>query len=190
VHGVDLSAEMLRRAHDRLGPAVARADALALPIASGSVDNVLFVAALHAIGNVAGAVTEAARVLRPGGRLVAVHGVPRREPAEDDLARAAAGLTALRDFRPDTVAALDEAAAAVSLRPVGTAWVAHTSYAESPTDYANGIEQRLWSYLWHVDEPTWDAVVAPVVATLRALPDPDRPRPYTLSPRLAVFAAP
>ena len=189
VHGVDLSAEMLRRAHDRLGPSVARADALALPIASASVDNVLFVAALHAIGDVAGAVAEAARVLRPGGRLLAVHGVPLREPAEDELARAAAGLTALRDFRPDTEAALDEAAAAASLRPVGTAQVAHTSFAESPNEFAEGIEQRLWSYLWHVDEPTWEAVVAPVIANLRALPEPDRPRRYTMSPRLAVFAA-
>src|SRR5689334_11954047 len=41
VLGVDLSAEMLRRAVDRLGPVVARADATALPVASGSIDNVL-----------------------------------------------------------------------------------------------------------------------------------------------------
>ena len=88
VHGVDLSTEMLRRAVHRLGPAVARADALALPVASGSVDNVLFVAALHAIGDVPGAAAEAVRVLRPGGRLVAVHGVPLRVPADDDVASA------------------------------------------------------------------------------------------------------
>src|SRR6185369_15770966 len=39
VIGVDLSEEMLRQAVTRLGPAVVRGDALALPFASGSVDN-------------------------------------------------------------------------------------------------------------------------------------------------------
>ena len=187
VHGVDLSTAMLRRAVDRLGPAVVRADALALPVASGVVDNVLFVAALHAIGDVPGAVAEAARVLRPGGRLVAVHGVPLRVPADDDVARAVVPLTGLRDFRSDTVAALDEAAAARSLEPVGTAGVGRTDRADTPNGVADSIERRLWSYLWHVDEPTWQAVVAPVVAALRALPEPDRPRRYELSSRLAVF---
>ena len=187
VQGVDLSAAMLRRAADRLGSVVVRADAVALPVASGSVDNVLFVAALHAIGDVSGAVAEAARVLRPGGRLLAVHGKPLREPADDDVARALLPLTGLPDFRADTVTALHDAAAAAGLEPVETVWVAHASFADAPNAFADSIEQRLWSYLWHVDEPTWDAIVAPVVATLRALPEPDLPRRYELSSRLAVF---
>jgi ubiquinone/menaquinone biosynthesis C-methylase UbiE len=188
VYGMDLSAGMLRRAVDRLGRVVVRVDALALPIASGSVDNVLFVAALHAIGDVPGAVAEAARVLRPGGRLIAVHGVPQRVPADDDVARALVPLTGLRDFRSDTVAALDEAAADWSLEPVATAWVAHASFADTPNAVADSIERRLWSYLWYVNELTWEAVVAPVVAALRALPEPNRPRQYDLSSRLVVFA--
>ena len=110
VYGVDLSTAMLRRAVDRLGPVVLRADALALPVTSGSVDNVVFVAALHAIGDVPGAVAEAVRVLKPGGRLVAVHGVPLRVPA-DDVAHALVPLAGLRDFRSDTDAVLNEAAA-------------------------------------------------------------------------------
>jgi SAM-dependent methyltransferase len=188
VHGVDLSEAMLRRAVDRLGPTVARADALALPVASGSMDNVLFVAALHAIGDVSGAVAEAARVLRSGGRLLAVHGAPLHAPADDDLARALVPLTGLRDFRSDTASALDEAAAAAALTPIGTGWVSQDSLAHPPNAVADGIDQRLWSYLWAVDEPTWESVVAPVVAALRALPEPDRPRPYAVSARLAVFA--
>jgi SAM-dependent methyltransferase len=187
VHGLDLSSAMLRRAVDRLGPAVVQADALALPVASGSVDNVLFVAALHAIGDVGGAVAEAARVLRPGGRLVAVHGVPVGAPADDEVTCALVPLTGLRHFRSDTVAALDEAAAASSLESVGTGWVARASLAEAPNAVADRIERRLWSYLWHVDEVTWAAVVAPVVDALRALPEPNRPRQYDLSSRLVVF---
>jgi SAM-dependent methyltransferase len=189
VHGVDLSAAMLRRAVDRLGPVVVRADALALPVASGAVDNVLFVAALHAIGDVLGAVAEAVRVLRPGGRLIAVHGVPQRTPPDDDVARAVVPLADLRDFRPDTVAALDEAVAAASLEPVGTAWVAGAGRADTPNAVADCIERRLWSFLWQVDQPTWQTIVAPVVAALRALPEPDRPRRYGLSSRLVVFAS-
>jgi SAM-dependent methyltransferase len=131
---------------------------------------------------------EAARVLRPGGRLLAVHGVPLREPADDDLGSALAPLAGLRDARPDTAGAVEEAAVAASLRPVATGWIAPVSFADAPNTFAEGIEQRLWSYLWDVDEPTWDAVVAPVVAALRALPEPERPRRYELSSRLAVFA--
>jgi SAM-dependent methyltransferase len=188
VYGVDLSMSMLRRAVDRLGSTVVCADALALPVRSGSIDNVLFVAALHAIGDVPGAVAEAARVLRPGGRLLAVHGIPLREPDDDEVARVLVPLTRLRDFRTDTEAAVDAAAAAASLTPVGTARVSPVSLDHTPNTVADGIEQRLWSYLWTVDDATWDAVVAPVVADLRALPEPDRRRSYRLSARLVVFA--
>jgi SAM-dependent methyltransferase len=187
VYGLDLSLAMLERAVERVGPRVACADAVALPIASGSTDNVLFVAALHAIGDVAGAITEAARVLRPGGRVLAVHGM-RREPPDDDIARALAPLAGLREFRADVGPALEEAAAAAALEPVGTAHVAPASVAHIPAEVADGIEQRLWSYLWDVDESTWDTVVVPVVAALRALPEPDRPRPSLSTGQMAVFA--
>ena len=190
VHGVDLSAAMLRRALDRLGPTVVQADALALPVASAALDNVLFVAALHVIGDVAGAVAEAARVLRPGGRLVAVYGVPKREPADDDIGEVLAPLALLRGARPDTPAAMDAAAAAAGLEPAGTGWVAPVRFAESPNTVADGIAERLWSYLWRVDERTWQATVAPVISRLRALPDPDCARGYVLSSRLVGYTRP
>src|SRR6266511_2558710 len=130
VHGVDLSAAMLRRALDRLGPTVVQADALALPVASAALDNVLFVAALHVIGDVAGAVAEAARVLRPGGRLVAVYGVPKREPADDDIGEVLAPLALLRGARPDTPAAILAAALPVGLGlGVAAGWLAAAGYA-------------------------------------------------------------
>jgi SAM-dependent methyltransferase len=192
VHGVDLSAEMLRRAVERLGPTVARADARALPVASAAVDNVLFVAALHAIRDVSGAVAEAARVLRPGGRLVAVHGIPTHEPDPDDadLDEAMAPLAPLRNARPDTAAAVDGAAASAGLDPVGTGVVGPARLTQSPNDVAGGLAGRLWSYLWELDERTWQALVEPTIARLRALPAPERPRGYRVSVRLAAFAAP
>jgi SAM-dependent methyltransferase len=190
VHGVDLSAGMLRRAVRRLGSTVARADALALPIASAAVDNVLFVAALHAIGDIPGAFREAARVLRPGGRVVAIHGAPRRESTTDDVTEALGPLDPMRDARPDTREALDAAAAGAGLEPAGGGWKGPVSYAESPNTVADLLANRLWSYLWHLDESTYQAVVVPVMDRLRALPDPDRPRTYLLSYSLTAYTRP
>lgn len=73
VVGIDLSAGMLRYARPRLDGAVVRADATRLPIADAKADAVIFMWLLHLVGaDVAErAVAEAARVLRPGGVLVA-----------------------------------------------------------------------------------------------------------------------
>ncbi|TDC64301.1 class I SAM-dependent methyltransferase [Streptomyces hainanensis] len=66
--GVDLSAGMLRHARGRL-PA-ARADATRLPIADGSVPAVLAMMVHTDMPDYPAVLREAARVLRPGGRLV------------------------------------------------------------------------------------------------------------------------
>ncbi len=66
---VDASAGMLREARAR-GLDTVRADAATLPVRDDAVDAVLVVDALHHVGDRAGAVREAARVLRPGGVLV------------------------------------------------------------------------------------------------------------------------
>lgn len=187
VVGIDLAPAMLARAWARVGSRVAVGDALALPVADSTVDNVVFVAALHAIGDVSGAVAEAARVLHPGGRLIAFHGAPTRERDDEDLASAMSGLDPLSLRRPDSPETLHAATAAAGLAPVGAKLAAPIRFSESPNDLINGIEQRLWSYLWNVDPVTWRDVVAPVADRLRRLPDPDRPRPYLSRSRLAVF---
>jgi SAM-dependent methyltransferase len=187
VFGVDIGRAMLARAWERLGPRLVCGNALALPMGTATVDNVVFVAALHAIGDVAGAIAEAARVLRPGGRLIAAHDAPTREPTDDDLAVALAGLDGLRRRRPDSPAIVAGAASAAGLGPVGATDGTAVAFADSPNAVAAMIERRLWSYLWDVDSATWRDVVAPALARVRALPDPDRPRPYTNRLRLAVF---
>src|SRR5579884_2929847 len=68
--GVDLSAGMLRRAAGRL--AAVRADAVRLPVRSGSVPAVVAVMVHTDMPCYAGALREAARVLRPGGVFVHV----------------------------------------------------------------------------------------------------------------------
>jgi ubiquinone/menaquinone biosynthesis C-methylase UbiE/DNA-binding transcriptional ArsR family regulator len=78
--GVDVSAEMLAIARDRLARAhiahaqVRLADTYRLPFPTGSdgqgFDAVLFHQVLHYLDDPAAAVSEAARVMRPGGRLL------------------------------------------------------------------------------------------------------------------------
>jgi ubiquinone/menaquinone biosynthesis C-methylase UbiE len=80
VTGVELSAEMLARARSRareLGAAVEllAGDAHDLPLADASFDTVLITFALCTIPDDRRAAAEALRVLRPGGRLVAVEHV-------------------------------------------------------------------------------------------------------------------
>jgi SAM-dependent methyltransferase len=68
--GVDLSAAMLRRASGRLP--IVRADAVRLPIRDGSVPAVISMMVHTDMPHYAAVVSEAARVLRPGGVFVHV----------------------------------------------------------------------------------------------------------------------
>ena len=70
--GFDVDNEMLRTARDRLGGQFTAGDARTLPIRNGEVDTVFFVATLEFIPAVETVPSEAVRVLRPGGRLVAL----------------------------------------------------------------------------------------------------------------------
>ncbi len=79
VVGVDVSREMLSRlrrsaTQQGFGARVQaiEADALALPIEDESADRAITVATWHHLENPLGACMELARVLRPGGRMVAI----------------------------------------------------------------------------------------------------------------------
>ena len=76
VTGLDKSPEMLRlaraRLQDRQGVALVQGDFAALPFAPASFDTVVFHQVLHFAQEPAAALAEAARVLRPGGRLAIV----------------------------------------------------------------------------------------------------------------------
>jgi ubiquinone/menaquinone biosynthesis C-methylase UbiE len=69
-HGIDLSAGMLGRAAER-GLGVAQASATELPVASASVDVAYSFKVLAHIPDIAGALREMARVVRPGGFVIA-----------------------------------------------------------------------------------------------------------------------
>jgi ubiquinone/menaquinone biosynthesis C-methylase UbiE len=83
--GLDLSPSMLQLARDRLVRAglkncsVRQGDIYDLPIANDSFDVVILHQVLHFLDDGARAIHEAARVLRPGGRLLVVDFAPHEE---------------------------------------------------------------------------------------------------------------
>jgi hypothetical protein len=43
-------------------------------------------------------------------------------------------------------------------------------FEESPDEVASRLEERVWSYLWRVDEATWRQQVVPAIDLLHDLP--------------------
>jgi len=76
--GIDRSSEMLRLARVKLdaagvaGASLRQGDMYALPLGDRSVDSIILHQVLHYAHTPGSAITEAARVLRPGGRLLVI----------------------------------------------------------------------------------------------------------------------
>jgi len=185
VVGVDIAAEMLSRAHERIGSRVAKADAHALPLPAECVDAAYLVWVLHLVADPAAVVAECVRVLRPGGRLLAVAGRPRSDGTAD-ITQFDNALDALRERRPDTPDAVGAWAAAAGLVAVAQRQLEEPTQS-TPTEYADVLEKRSYSFMWDLDERTWNEVVQPVIDGLRRLPDPTRPRDVILRRDLVVF---
>jgi len=98
VIGIDLSADQLRIAASR-NPCLIRADAGQLPLASSSVPAVVMTYIHTDVDDFPAAIGEAARVLRPGGRLIYLGPHPayvsafldRSTEADDGMVRISAG---------------------------------------------------------------------------------------------------
>ncbi|HEV3354277.1 MAG TPA: methyltransferase domain-containing protein [Acidimicrobiales bacterium] len=184
VVGVDISAEMLSRAHARLGSRVARADAHQLPIPTSAIDAAYLVWVLHLVAEPAEVLAECARVLRPSGRVAVITGRPRTEA--EDMTEQQAALDALRKTRRDTTDAVTEWGTAAGFEVVTRQEIEAEHWA-SPAEYADVIEQRTFSFVWDLDEATWASAVQPAIDSLRALPDPTRPRRVVHHRALLVF---
>jgi SAM-dependent methyltransferase len=188
VVGIDIAHSMLVRARERCGARVARADGACLPIASESRDAVVAVWVLHVAGDREGVLAEAARVLRPRGRLVVVCADAVYEPDEiiATIGDMRARLGRVRDVPEVTVPLAIDA----GLQFVAQTGTDRFEHATSPEDVAAQLERRDMSSLWDLDEETWNRVVQPVIDGLRALPDSERPRMTAASHPVLVFERP
>ena len=186
--GVDLSIEMLRRAAERLGARVAQGDATALPVGGALVDTVVAVWVLHVVGDPGGLLGEAARVLRPGGRLVIIEAGGAERP-DDDIAATIGDLhDRLRGGSPFPASERwIRLAEARGLRLVERGTTPTYEVKETPRVDADNLERRVYSSLWDLSDEVWATEVEPVIAALRALPDPDRARVRHVRQRLLVF---
>jgi hypothetical protein len=93
----------------------------------------------------------------------------------------------LRPERRDQAMAVAPVGAEAGLTVVHEGW-ATTTASVSPDGLADSIAERMFSHLWDLPEATWAAVVEPVIAELRALPDPDAPRHRTFKHPLVVLS--
>lgn len=174
VVGVDLSMPMLRKAVDRLGPSVACGDALRLPIASGAMSGAYAVWVMHLVADVGTVLADVRRVLAPGGVFLVVPSRPDvRRTDVHTLTRELADRLRPAQDTPDRLAGL-----AVDVGLVEVARVSFETHVHevSPLQAVDEIERRVFSALWDVDDATWRAVVEPMIAKIRALPNPRKPR--------------
>ncbi|MGI9646741.1 MAG: class I SAM-dependent methyltransferase [Ilumatobacteraceae bacterium] len=173
VVGLDLSAGMMRTAVGRLGPRVAQADIDVLPVPDDSVDCAVFVWVLHLVADSAATMREAARVVRQGGRVIAVSADPEHHP-DDEIAAAMAPFKVLSQGSRSVAVLRDGAPESFDLEHDGfTPWAEFEKTAAAEIDL---IERRSYSQLFDLDDERWRTVVEPVLDQLRALPDPDAPR--------------
>lgn len=173
--GVDLSLPMLAVAATRIPGRVAAGDAERLPVRTGSLAGVYLVHVLHLVGDIPATLAEAARVLRPGGTLVAT-----AFPGRTALGDVHEELNRIHDemgahWRNDDEPLVLRLAAAAGFAPVAR----HDQPGRpvNPRTAADLLETRSMSWMWTVEDATWERQVAGAVARIRALPDQDTVRP-------------
>ena len=189
--GVDISVQMLQRARGR-NLTVARADGVALPFASGSVDDAYSVWVLHLVADPAAVLREAMRILRPGGRyLVELTSAFDREHDEIAFILREMDLQ-LRDGQPprDAPKRILPLAEEGGLHLVGIVERSADVFMESPLEAAAGIERRDFCKLWDLDADRWQAIVEPALTALRALPEPERQRERRVVHEIIVLEKP
>ncbi|GGX90735.1 class I SAM-dependent methyltransferase [Streptomyces anandii] len=173
VTGVDLAAEMARRAAARLPGAVVRADSRRLPFPDACFDAVTSVWLLHlapSAEDAGAAVAECARVLRPGGVYVTTvdKGASHNVGSDIDAVLASRPRGPVRDAE----GAVAGYAAEAGLVPAGQERFRGRGQGRSPRRTIADLRRG-----WFVTLPPGDPLAEGFAARLAALPDQDRPRP-------------
>ncbi|MGW9449043.1 class I SAM-dependent methyltransferase [Streptomyces sp. NPDC055632] len=172
VYGADAAHAMLRVAAGRVPGRAVRADARRLPLPDASLDAVCAVWLLHLVPFAADVVAEAARVLRPGGVLIATVDKDAAHDVGSDID------AVLRPHRragaaSDGSGPIARAAAAHGLVPAAGARFTGHGQGDTPRDTVRKLRAGYFASWFHGDP----AVVDALAAALTALPDQDRRRP-------------
>ncbi|MCT4353172.1 class I SAM-dependent methyltransferase [Streptomyces sp. Je 1-79] len=171
VYGADAAPGMARKAVRRVPGGIVLADARRLPLPDASVDAVSAVWLLHLVPFTEAVVAEAARVLRPGGVLIATVDKDAAHDVGSDIDAILAGHRSYRasSDRADLVAAH---AAVHGLEAAGVTRFTGHGQGNTPRGTAEKLRRGYFAS-WFDGSP---ATTAALVAALAALPDQDRPR--------------
>lgn len=182
VVGLDLSVPMLARAYERLGPSVVLADALRMPIATASVAHAVSVWVVHSVADPVLLFSEAARVLRPGGRYVVC---AHQRPAPGDevgliMKEMGCRIDARRGSpRPRRVTTDEVVGWAAVAGFEATTYELERRWVSSPSDELAAIAHRTWPALRELDEAAIEEVTQPTVEALQLLPPGEHVRRAT-----------
>jgi ubiquinone/menaquinone biosynthesis C-methylase UbiE len=179
VFGVDVSAPMLTRGRERLGPVVIHGDAMDLPIADRSVVSAFSVWVVHSVRDPVRLFTEVARVLRPGGLYVVC---TTQRPANQDLIGHIVNAMgdAIDAYRPGqrprrvSVDQVLEWSAQAGFR--GEVHPYEWSFISSPELELDAIARQAWPAMRELDDAALAAATRPAIEALRALPPGDTER--------------
>ncbi|MGW2562333.1 class I SAM-dependent methyltransferase [Streptomyces sp. NPDC001514] len=178
VFGADSAPGMARIAAARVGT-VLLADVRRLPLPDASVDAVSAVWLLHLVRDARAIVAEAARVLRPGGVFVATVDKDAGHDIGSDIDAVLAPYRTTEAYdRADRIEAFG---AVHGLGPAGETHFTGHGQGRSPRQVAQALLRGEYA-----SRLTARGVIAEkLAAELRALPDPDEPRP---EPRYRLLA--
>lgn len=155
VIGVDASVRMILQRDEReAGASFVVGTAEAIPLAASAVDLVFVSMVYHHLGSAASAVTEIARVLRPGGYAIVRN--PTRESADAfEYLRFFPEALALDVARMPPRRAIDDAFASAGFRGVAHRVVRHR-FAEDYADYHRKIALRGLSSLQMISDAAFE----------------------------------
>ena len=171
---IDLSDSMARAAYDALRGSVIRADAQSLPFANESVDAALMIWVINHVSNPFAAIQDVHRVLRPGGRLLYLSGIPIH-PDWDVLGKILKRLDRLRQESVQLERNFRNVAEQIGFK------VLHEKnhvvcFRQRPSGLAARIEGRLYGHLRYLDHETWERDVTPTIDALTRMPNTDEYR--------------
>lgn len=175
VVGLDVSAPMLTRGRERLGPSVVLSDAQQMAVRSGSVAHAVSVWVLQSVPDPVRAVHEAARVIRPGGRyVVCLTQVPDPDDAVGRIvSEMGARIDARRGVARSRVSAEQLSAWGRQAGFTSTVHRLERTWTSNRHQELDTIRLRIWPALRALDEAGIEEVTRPAVTALEALGDAD-----------------